>query len=96
MVLATSALVALTASATMAADIAVIGGSIDDAFWTKIKKGLDDATPAVVANGGSVNDLRLVNYDNFAPDVVQQIRTAISMEVDGLVIPDWVPEAEAK
>jgi simple sugar transport system substrate-binding protein len=47
-----------------------------------------------VANGGSVNYLRLVNYDNFAPDVVQLIRTAISMEVDGLVIPNWVPEAE--
>ena len=48
----------------------------------------------VEANGGSVNYLRLVNYDNFAPDVVQLIRTAISMEVDGLVIPNWVPEAE--
>lgn len=93
-VMATTALVAMTATATLAADIAVIGGSNDDAFWNKIKKGLDDATPAVVANGGSVNYLRLVNYDNFAPDVVQLIRTAISMEVDGLVIPDWVPEAE--
>jgi simple sugar transport system substrate-binding protein len=91
--LVTTALVAC-ASAAMAADIAVIGGSNDDAFWNKIKKGLDDATPAIVANGGSVNYLRLVNYDNFAPDVVQLIRTAISMEVDGLVIPDWVPEAE--
>ncbi len=35
-----------------------------------------------------------MNYDNFAPDVVQLIRTAISMDVDGLVIPNWVPEAE--
>lgn len=87
---------ALVASATMAsaANIAVIGGSNDDAFWNIIKKGIDDATPAVVANGGSVNYLRLVNYDNFAPDVVQLIRTAISQEVDGLVIPDWVTEAE--
>lgn len=92
-ILATTALV-VSASAAMAADIAVIGGSNDDAFWNKIKKGLDDATPGIVANGGSVNYLRLVNYDNFAPDVVQLIRTAISMEVDGLVIPDWVPEAE--
>lgn len=92
-VLVTTALVA-SASVAMAADIAVIGGSNDDAFWNKIKKGLDDATPGIVANGGSVNYLRLVNYDNFAPDVVQLIRTAISMEVDGLVIPDWVPEAE--
>jgi simple sugar transport system substrate-binding protein len=92
-VMTTTALV-VAGSAAMAADIAVIGGSNDDAFWNKIKKGLDDATPAVVANGGSVNYLRLVNYDNFAPDVVQLIRTAISMEVDGLVIPNWVPEAE--
>jgi simple sugar transport system substrate-binding protein len=92
-VMATTALV-VAGSAALAADIAVIGGSNDDAFWNKIKKGLDDATPAVVANGGSVNYLRLVNYDNFAPDVVQLIRTAISMEVDGLVIPNWVPEAE--
>lgn len=92
--LATTALVALSASASFAADIAVVGGSNDDAFWNIIKKGIDDATPAVEANGGSVNYLRLVNYDNFAPDVVQLIRTAISMEVDGLVIPNWVPEAE--
>lgn len=91
--MATTAIVA-AGSVAMAADIAVIGGSNDDAFWNIIKKGVDDATPGVVANGGSVNYLRLVNYDNFAPDVVQLIRTAISMEVDGLVIPDWVPEAE--
>lgn len=93
-ILATTAALALTASAALAAEIAVIGGSNDDAFWNIIKKGIDDATPAVEANGGSVTYLRLVNYDNFAPDVVQLIRTAISMEVDGLVIPNWVPEAE--
>lgn len=93
-VLATTALVAFAGSASLAADIAVVGGSNDDAFWNIIKKGIDDATPAVEANGGTVNYLRLVNYDNFAPDVVQLIRTAISMEVDGLVIPNWVPEAE--
>jgi simple sugar transport system substrate-binding protein len=92
-VLATTALVS-GASTAMAAEIAVIGGSNDDAFWNIIKKGIDDATPAVEANGGKVTYLRLVNYDNFAPDVVQLIRTAISMEVDGLVIPNWVPEAE--
>lgn len=91
--LATTALVT-AASMVSAAEIAVIGGSNDDAFWNIIKKGIDDATPGVVANGGSVTYLRLVNYDNFAPDVVGLIRTAISMEVDGLVIPNWVPEAE--
>jgi len=93
-VLATTALVAFAGRASMAADIAVVGGSNDDAFWNMIKKGIDDARPAVEANGGTVNYLRLANYDNFAPDVVQLIRTAISMEVDGLVIPNWVPEAE--
>ncbi len=92
--LVTAAILAMTATASLAANIAVVGGSNDDAFWNKIKKGLDDATPGIVANGGSVNYLRLVNYDNFAPDVVQLIRTAISMKVDGLVIPDWMPEAE--
>jgi simple sugar transport system substrate-binding protein len=92
--LVTTAAIAISAPAALSANIAVIGGSNDDAFWNKIKKGLDDATPAIVANGGSVNYLRLQNYDNFAPDVVQLIRTAISQKVDGLVIPNWVPEAE--
>jgi simple sugar transport system substrate-binding protein len=41
-----------------------------------------------------VNYLRLQTYDNFGPDVVQLIRTAISQGVNGLVIPNWVPEAE--
>jgi simple sugar transport system substrate-binding protein len=81
-------------SSAMAANIAVVGGSNDDAFWNLIKKGLDDARPAIEANGGKLNYLRLVNYDNFAPDVVGLIRTAISQKVDGLVIPDWVPESE--
>lgn len=86
--------VALAAPAAMAADIAVVGGKNDDAFWNIIKKGVDDARLIVEANGGSVNYLRLQSYDNFAPDVVQLIRTAIGQGVDGLVIPNWVPEAE--
>jgi simple sugar transport system substrate-binding protein len=93
LLIAIATTVAFTVTA-QAANIAVIGGSNDDAFWNKIKKGLDDATPGIVANGGSVNYLRLVNYDNFAPDVVGLIRTAISQKVDGIVIPNWVPEAE--
>ena len=93
-ILATATVLAMGASSAMAAKIAIVGGSNDDAFWNLIKKGLDDATPAIKANGGSVNYLRLVNYDNFAPDVVGLIRTAISQKVDGLVIPDWVPESE--
>lgn len=93
-ILLTAAALAFSATTALAANIAVVGGSNDDAFWNLIKKGLDDARPAVEANGGTVNYLRLQNYDNFAPDVVQLIRTAISQKVDGLVIPNWVPEAE--
>lgn len=77
-----------------AANIAVVGGKNDDAFWNLIKKGVDDARLVVEANGGKVNYLRLQTYDNFAPDVVQLIQTAISQKVDGLVIPNWVPEGE--
>jgi simple sugar transport system substrate-binding protein len=40
--LATTAAICLAASAALAADIAVVGGKTDDAFWTKIKKGVDD------------------------------------------------------
>ncbi|MCZ7468691.1 substrate-binding domain-containing protein [Agrobacterium sp. O3.4] len=82
------------ASGAFAANIAVVGGKNDDAFWNIIKKGLDDARLVVEANGGKVNYLRLQTYDNFAPDVVQLIQTAISQKVDGLVIPNWVPEGE--
>lgn len=98
--LATTAVVATMATGALAdahqpaIDIAVIGGSNEDAFWNIINRGIEDARLVVEANGGSVNYLRLVNYDNFAPDVVQLIRTAISQDVDGLVIPNWVPEAE--
>ncbi len=82
------------ASGAFAANIAVVGGKNDDAFWNLIKKGVDDARLVVDANGGKVNYLRLQTYDNFAPDVVQLIQTAISQKVDGLVIPNWVPEGE--
>ncbi|MDZ7574535.1 MAG: substrate-binding domain-containing protein [Pseudotabrizicola sp.] len=92
--MATTAMIAVSASIGFAADIAVVGGKNDDAFWNIIKKGIDDARLVVEANGGSVNYLRLQTYDNFAPDVVQLIQTAISQGVDGLVIPNWVPEAE--
>lgn len=84
----------LMACGTSAANIAVVGGKNDDAFWNLIKKGVDDARLVVEANGGKVNYLRLQTYDNFAPDVVQLIQTAISQKVDGLVIPNWVPEGE--
>lgn len=91
--LATAAFVASTMGA-QAADIAVIAGSIEDGFFTLIKKGVDDATLVVEANGGSVNYLRVPNYDNFGPDLVTLINQAVAQGVDGIAIPVWVPEAQ--
>ena len=92
--LATSAALVIGASSTMAANIAVIAGSEQDGFFNLIKKGVDDATLVVKANGGSVNYLRTKNYDNFGPDLVGLINTAISQGVQGIAIPVWVPDAE--
>jgi simple sugar transport system substrate-binding protein len=89
--LVATAAMAATASA---ANIAVVGGKADDLFWNKIKKGMDDACLAVVANGGKCNYLQLQTYDNLGADAAQLIRTAISQGVDGLVVPNWVPEAQ--
>jgi simple sugar transport system substrate-binding protein len=85
---------AIAAGAADAAKIAVVGGKADDLFWNKIKKGMDDACLAVVANGGSCNYLQLQTYDNLGADAAQLVRTAISQGATGIVIPDWVPEAE--
>jgi simple sugar transport system substrate-binding protein len=46
------------------------------------------------ANGGSVTYLQLQTYDNLGPDAAQLVRTAISQGVDGIAVPNWVPEAE--
>ncbi len=93
--LAVAATVAtLTWGGAMAQNIAVIGGSIEDGFWNLIKKGIDDATVMVEANGGSVNYLRTPNYDNFGPDLVTLINQAVAQGVDGIAIPVWIPEAE--
>lgn len=85
---------AIMSTGVMAADIAVIGGSIEDGFWNLIKKGIDDATLVVEANGGSVNYLRTANYDNFGPDLVTLINQAVAQGVDGIAIPVWVPESQ--
>ncbi|NTJ68644.1 substrate-binding domain-containing protein [Agrobacterium rhizogenes] len=92
--LATSVALCLTASVLLAADIAVVGGKTDDAFWSKIKKGVDDSRLVVAANGGKVTYLQLQTYDNLGPDAAGLVRTAISQGVKGLVVPNWVPEAE--
>src|SRR5882757_2465506 len=90
--MATSATVVLAAE-TKGAKIFVIGGKADDPFWSKVKKGADDAGKLVSAQGGSVTWLGPQNYDNLGPDAADLIRTALSQKPDAIVGPDWVPEA---
>jgi simple sugar transport system substrate-binding protein len=90
----TAAALALAASQAHAAKIAVIAGSAQDAFFNIVKKGVDDATLVVEANGGSVTYLTVPSYDNFGPDLVGLINTAVSQGVDGIAIPIWVPDAQ--
>jgi simple sugar transport system substrate-binding protein len=94
--IAFAALVATTLMGTgaLAANIAVVGGKTDDEFWNRIKKGIDDVRSVIKANGGSVSYLQLQTYDNLGPDAAQLVRTAISQGVNGIAVPDWVPEAE--
>lgn len=93
-VLATAVAATVISTGAFAANIAVIAGSVEDAFMDKIKKGVDDATMAVEANGGSVQYLRTQNYENFCPDLVTLINQAIAQGVDGIAIPVWVPDAQ--
>jgi simple sugar transport system substrate-binding protein len=92
--LAAAALAAMAATGALAQDIAVIAGSVEDAFMDKIKKGVDDATVMVEANGGTVQYLRTQNYENFGPDLVTLINQAVAQGVDGIAIPVWVPDAQ--
>lgn len=85
---------ALTSSAALAGSIAVVGGKTDDEFWNRIKKGVDDARLIVEANGGKVTYLQLQTYDNLGADAAQLVRTAMSQGVQGIAVPNWVPEAE--
>jgi simple sugar transport system substrate-binding protein len=93
-VLAATTALAVFAPTAMAAKIAVVGGKADDLFFNKIKKGMDDACLAVVKNGGTCTYLQLQTYDNIGADAAQLVRTAISQGVDGIVVPNWVPDAE--
>lgn len=92
--IATAVTASVMATGAFAQDIAVIAGSIEDGFFNLIKKGVDDATLMVEANGGTVNYLRVPNYDNFGPDLVTLINQAVAQGVDGIAIPVWVPEAQ--
>jgi simple sugar transport system substrate-binding protein len=96
-VMATVALMAATATVaaaeTKGVKIFVIGGKADDPFWSKVKKGADDAGLVAKARGGSVTWLGPQNYDNLGPDAAKLIRTALAQHPDAIVGPDWVPEA---
>ena len=89
---------AMTLGATMAMAegtvVAVVGGKADDAFFAKVKKGIDDATLVVTAHGGTVNYLMLQNYDNIGGDAANLIRTAISQGASVIAVPNWVPDAQ--
>jgi simple sugar transport system substrate-binding protein len=94
-ILATTAVVTLFAGMAMAegAKIFVIGGKPDDPFWGVVKKGAEEAGLVVAAQGGSVTWLGPQNYDNLGVDAAELIRQAIDQGADGIVAPDWVPEA---
>jgi simple sugar transport system substrate-binding protein len=91
----TAAVLAAGATAAIAdgPKIFVIGGKADDPFWSKVKKGADEAGKVAELNGGSVTWLGPQNYDNLGPDAAKLIRTALSQHPSAVVGPDWVPEA---
>ena len=62
------------ATASMAADIFVIGGKPDDPFWSRVKMGAEDAGKVAESQGGSVTWLGPQNYDNLGPDAAELIR----------------------
>lgn len=93
-VLVASVALGLGGTVSNAADIAVIAGSAQDAFFNIVKKGVDDASLVVQANGGKVSYMTVQSYDNFGPDLVSLINTAVSQNVQGIAIPIWVPDAQ--
>jgi simple sugar transport system substrate-binding protein len=74
--------------------IFVVGGKADDPFWSRVKRGADDAGKVVAANGGSVTWLGPQNYDNLGPDAAKLIESAVAQGATGIVFADWVPEAQ--
>src|SRR5215470_4303612 len=89
----TTVLTAFSSGVTLAANIFVVGGKPDDPFWSIVKRGAEDAGIVVKAEGGSVTWLGPQNYDNLGVDAAELIRQAIAQGADGIVGPDWVPEA---
>jgi len=78
MVATTALAICVTAAAADGAKIFAIGGKPDDPFWSKVKKGAEDAGLVAKATGGSVTWLGPANYDNLGPDAAKLIRTALS------------------
>jgi simple sugar transport system substrate-binding protein len=76
------------------AAIFVIGGKSDDPFWSKVKRGADDAAKVVAAHGGKVTWLGPQNYDNLGPDAAKLILSAKSQGATAVIGADWVPEAQ--
>ncbi len=76
------------------ADIYVVGGKGDDPFWSRVKRGAEDAAKVVESTGGSVTWLGPKNYDNLGPDAAKLIDTAVSNGATAIIGPNWVPEAE--
>lgn len=74
--------------------IYVVGGKADDPFWSKVKRGAEDAGKVVEAAGGKVVWLGPKNYDNLGPDAAKLIQTAVSQNADAVVGADWVPDAQ--
>lgn len=93
-IIAAAVTAATLSTGAMAQDIAVIVGSAQDGFWNMVKKGVDDATLMVEANGGTVNFLQTQNYDNFGPDLASLIEQAVAQGVEGIAIPNWLPDSE--
>lgn len=93
---ATVALLASCATFAMAEGItvAIVGGKTDDAFFAKVKKGIDDAALVVAAHGGKVNYLQLQTYDNIGGDAANLVRTAISQKANIIAVPNWVPASQ--
>ena len=93
---AAAALMATTATIALAGGVtvAIVGGKTDDAFFAKVKKGIDDAALVVKAHGGTVNYLQLQTYDNIGGDAANLVRTAISQKASVIAVPNWVPGSE--
>jgi simple sugar transport system substrate-binding protein len=79
---------------TSNAKIFVIGGKSDDPFWSKVKRGVDDAAKVVTSEGGSVTFLGPQNYDNLGPDAAKLIDSTLTQGATAVIAPDWVPDAQ--